>query len=77
MNRSHIVIYFESTLYKLSTDMLNDLEVKLYQKLFIRDLFPGRYPMDNIFSTENTKKYKKCFSEHIFRGLSTDIYASV
>ena len=55
--------------------MLNDLEVKLYQKLFIRDLFPGRYPMDNIFSTENTKKYKKYFSEHIFRGLSTDIYA--
>ena len=55
--------------------MLNDLEVKLYQKLFIRDLFPGRYPMDNIFSKENTKRYKKCFLEHIFRGLSTDIYA--
>ena len=36
--------------------MLNDLQVNLYQKLFITDLFPGGYPMDNIFSTENAKK---------------------
>ena len=66
-------IYIWKVLFKLFNDILNDAESELYQKLLIRDVFPGRYSIRNIWSTENAKRYQKYFFESIFQGLSTDI----
>ena len=54
--------------------MLHDAESKIYQKLLIRDWFPGRYSIGNIWRTENAKRKKKCFLEPTFKALSIYIY---
>ena len=53
--------------------MSHGAESELYQKLLIRNCFPGRYSTRNILRTENAKRSKKCFYEPTFKGLPTDI----
>ena len=54
--------------------MSHGAKSELYQKLLIRNCFPGRYLIRNILRTENAKRSKKCFFEPTFKVLPTDIY---
>ena len=54
--------------------MSHGAKSELYQKLLIRNCFPGRYSIRNILRTENAKRSKKCFFEPTFKVLPTDIY---
>ena len=63
----------ENTLSELSNDAENELDQKLLTGYF----FPGRYSMRNISRPDNATRQKKRFFEATFKGLSTDIYDEV